>query len=120
MDDTQVVTLIQRFSVNEAVKCLLIPEMGSLNNFLAFHLERSLKTNQDNLLAMYRQFYTIVSEFYHNYSSFQTVIEVFQTCESVLPGPNVDNSNIGYEFRQRNFSGEFQQDIMQTTSQHLH
>jgi hypothetical protein len=63
-------TLIQRFSMNEAIKCLLVPEMSTLNNFIAFNLDRSLKANQSNLLVMYRQFYTILSEFYFNYSAF--------------------------------------------------
>ena len=56
---------------------MLVPEIGTLNNFMAFNLERSLKIHQENLMVMYRQFYTMISEFYYNYLAFAEINEVF-------------------------------------------
>jgi hypothetical protein len=100
MDHEQTVTLTLRFSSSgELVKCLMSPDISFLNNFLAFKLERALRSYSKDFNTVFKLFINFIRELYYSHGPFRKMSELMHSCESMRPGPLFDNTSIMYEFR---------------------
>jgi hypothetical protein len=97
------VTFITRFSINEIVKMLISPSIASLNDYLAFKFGRALKNRPHELDLVKSIYKSYLNELSFSYRPFKTLVEMQYRCDSLRPGPNMDNVSIVFEFAQTEY-----------------
>ena len=109
LDEDQLLTFILRISNNEQIKVLMTPPIGSLNDYLAYKFQRTLKQLPQfdfDLARVSNIFRLYLNEVYFSYSAFRTILDLQYTCESLQHGPNLDNVSFAFEFMQTEFDNE--------------
>lgn len=97
------VTFITRFSLNEILKMLLTPSIGSLNDYLATKFGKALKNRPHELDLVKSIYRCYLNELAFSYRPFRTVTDMLNTCDSLRPGPNMDNVSVVFEFVQLDY-----------------
>jgi len=97
------VTFITRFSINEILKILLSPSIASLNDYLAFKFGRTVKNRPHDLDLVKTIYKSYLNELSFSYGPFKTLVDMQYRCESLRPGPNMDNVSIVFEFAQTEY-----------------
>ena len=77
LDGKLLVTIILRLSANsDVMKVILSPNIGSLNDFMAFKFHRGIQHWERDPQVSINIFSILLNELYHSYEAFQTVFDL--------------------------------------------